>query len=160
MNKRGLPLLLLVAAAMVLPEVAWSKNEALKGLTIVRPFVARVSEGGRSCGLSTENLSQVVNESISQSGLKTAEDAVVYFYVNVTTVHLTVQDFCVSGITIDVYTRQYVDLAVTQTNAPVTITLWESGSLFGGPRIEQREQVWDALRGRTDSFAKDCTAPP
>ena len=158
MKKLGLSLLLLVAAAMVWPEMAWSKNEALKGLTIVRPFVARVSEGGQSCGLTSDKLLEVVNESIEQSGLKAAEDAVVYFYVNVTTVHLSVQDFCVSGITIDVYTRQYVDLAVTQSNVPVTITLWESGSLFGGPRVEHRDQVLDALRARADTFTRDWTA--
>ena len=158
MKKLGLSLLLLVAAAIVWPEMAWSKNEALKGLTIVRPFVARVSEGGQSCGLTSDKLLEVVNESIEQSGLKAAEDAAVYFYVNVTTVHLSVQDFCVSGITIDVYTRQYVDLAVTQSNVPVTITLWESGSLFGGPRVEHRDQVLDALRARADTFTRDWTA--
>ena len=158
MNKRGLPLLLLVVVAMVWPELAWSKNEALKGLTVVRPFLARVSEGGESCDLKGDKLLEVVSESIGQSGLKTAEDAAVYFYVNVTTVYLSVQDFCVSGVTIDVYTRQYVDLAVTQSNVPVTITLWESGSVFGGPRVEHRDQVMEALRERTDAFTRDWTA--
>lgn len=157
MNKRGLPLLLLVAAAMFWPQMAWSKFEALKGLTVVRPFVARISEGGESCGLNGDKLLEVVTESIGQSGLKFAEDAVVYFYVNVTTVYLSVQDFCVSGITIDVYTRQYVDLVVTKSNAPVTITLWESGSLFGGPRVEHSDQVLEALRDRADTFARDWT---
>jgi hypothetical protein len=155
MKKRELISVLVIASAMLWPDLAWSKNEALKGLAVLRPFVARISDGGQSCGLDGDKLKEAVEASIGLSGMKTSDEAVVYFYVNVTTVHLPVQDFCVSGVSIDVYTRQYIDLAVTQANVPATITLWESGSLFGGPRVEHADQVLDVLQTRADAFVKD-----
>lgn len=151
MKKRGLGLLAF-AALLIWPGFAWSKNEALKGLQAVQPFFARLSPGATECGVTVEKLEAAIEEPIGVSGLKLSEAAEVYLYVNVTTLHLESQDFCVSSLSIDVYSRQYVELAATKLNVPATITLWESGVVFGGPTDSHLEQVLDALGVRTNEF--------
>ena len=60
-----------------------------------------------------------------------------------------------SSVGIDVYTRQYIDIVVTGETAPVTLTLWEAGIVFGGPASDHADEVVEVLRQRATEFSLD-----
>ncbi len=146
---------LLIALAMIWPSAAMAKNEGLNGLESVRTFLAQLTDDGKACGLDEDALKEAIEKPIKEGGIELEPGAQVFFFVNVTTIHLTDPAYCMSSVGIDVYTRQYIDIVVTGQTAPVTLTLWEAGIVFGGPASDHANEVVQVLRQRATEFSLD-----
>lgn len=157
MKMKNLWILALVAWLLA-PGAAWSKNEALNGVVSVRPFIARLTDDSERCGLVVDAMRSAVEKPLTDNGIELSPTAQVYFFVNVTTIFLEPQKYCMSSVSIDVYTRQYVDLSVTGKSVPATITLWEAGIVFGGAQASHANEVIDVLNARASDFALDWLA--
>ena len=157
MKKLGL-YVLTFAALLIWPGSTWGKNEGLKGLKEVRPYLASLSSDAEKCDLTEEKLLSAIEKPISLSRIKQSDSAKVFFYVTVNTIHLAWTNFCISNVRIEVYTNQFVELAVTTSYVPVTMTLWDAAVLFGAPTDSHLDQVVRALETRTRKFVADWTA--
>ena len=137
------------------PGVCQTFDKLLKGVRSLQILTESLDQSSKRCHLSKDLIRQAVMYPFSSAKFDIVDKTDARLYVNIVTIEINNNTYCVSHIYLNLYISDEIHLGFSNRTAYAPINLWDNGTLIGSSRDDHAQHTSQAIESLAKKFVTD-----